>query len=80
MAFVDGMQGKMDEVQFSSVVEARIRIGRLDAVAVHMRKVAAQSGLVAFISQTYESLFKGYNQAVTWLNSWSSGAKRSSVF
>merc|ERR1719326_1448184 len=42
MALVDGMQEKMDEVLFSSVVEACIRIGRLDAVAAQMRKFAAQ--------------------------------------
>jgi len=63
MALVDGMQEKMDEVLFSSVVEACIRIGRLDAVAVQMRKFAAQGGLVALTSQTYGSLFKAYGQA-----------------
>merc|ERR1719387_572487 len=63
MALVDSMQEKMDEVLFSSVVEACIRIGRLDAVAAHMRKFAAQGGLVALTSQTYGSLFKAYGQA-----------------
>merc|ERR1719393_692995 len=63
MALVDSMQEKMDEVLFSSVVEACIRIGRLDAVAVQMRKFAAQGGLVALTSQTYGSLFKAYGQA-----------------
>ena len=33
MALVDGMQEKMDEVLFSSVAEACIRVGRLDASA-----------------------------------------------
>jgi pentatricopeptide repeat protein len=63
MALVDSMQEKMDEVLFSSVVEACIRIGRLDAVAVQMRKFASQGGLVALTSQTYGSLFKAYGQA-----------------
>merc|ERR1719502_582705 len=63
MALVDSMQEKMDEVLFSSVVEACIRIGRLDAVAAQMRKFAAQGGLVALTSQTYGSLFKAYGQA-----------------
>ena len=63
MALVDGMQGNMDEVRFSSVVEACIRIGRLDAVAAQMRKFAAHCGLVALTSRTYGSLFKAYGQA-----------------
>merc|ERR1719359_1230498 len=63
MALVDTMQEKMDEVLFSSVVEACIRIGRLDAVASQMRKFASQGGLVALTSQTYGSLFKAYGQA-----------------
>merc|ERR1719392_509903 len=63
MDLVDSIDEKMDEVLFSSVVEACIRIGRLDAVAVQMRKFAAQGGLVALTSQTYGSLFKAYGQA-----------------
>merc|ERR1719389_1606950 len=63
MAVVDGMEGRMDEVLFSSVVEACIRVGRLDAVAAQMRKFAAQGGLVALMPQTYGSLFKAYGQA-----------------
>merc|ERR1719262_118981 len=63
MALVDGMQEQMDEVLFSSVVEACIRVGRLDAVAVQMRRFAAQGGLVALTPQTYGSLFKAYGQS-----------------
>ena len=63
LALVASMQEKMDEVLFSSVVEACIRIGRVDAVAVQMRKFAAQGGLVALTSQTYGSLFRAYGQA-----------------
>merc|ERR1740117_233623 len=37
MALVNSMQENMDEVLFSSMVEACIRIGRLDAVAVQVR-------------------------------------------
>merc|ERR1719161_2094551 len=63
MAVVNNMQERMDEVLFSSVVEACIRVGRLDAVAAQMRKFAAQGGLVALMPQTYGSLFKAYGQA-----------------
>merc|ERR1719161_2521720 len=63
MAVVNGMQDQMDEVLFSSVVEACIRVGRLDAVAAQMRRFAAQGGLVALTPQTYGSLFKAYGQA-----------------
>merc|ERR1719263_761156 len=63
MAVVNGMEDQMDEVLFSSVVEACIRVGRLDAVAAQMRKFATQGGLVALTPQTYGSLFKAYGQA-----------------
>merc|ERR1719389_147171 len=63
MALVDDMEDRMDEVLFSSVVEACIRVGRLDAVAAQMRKFATQGGLVALTPQTYGSLFKAYGQA-----------------
>merc|ERR1719389_398635 len=63
MDLVDSIDEKMDEVLFSSVVEACIRVGRLDAVAAQMRKFAAQGGLVALTPQTYGSLFKAYGQA-----------------
>ena len=57
------MEETMDDVLFSSVVEACLRVGRLDAVAVQMRRFAAQGGLVALTPQTYGSLFKAYGQA-----------------
>merc|ERR1719217_1734595 len=63
MAVVDSIEERMDEVLFSSVVEACIRVGRLDAVAAQMRKFAAQGGMVALMPQTYGSLFKAYGQA-----------------
>merc|ERR1719450_665630 len=63
MGLVDEMEDRMDEVLFSSVVEACVRVGRLDAVASQMRKFATQGGLVALTPQTYGSLFKAYGQA-----------------
>merc|ERR1719443_276246 len=63
MALVDDMEDRMDEVLFSSVVEACVRVGRLDAVAAQMRKFATQGGLVTLTPQTYGSLFKAYGQA-----------------
>ena len=50
LALVDSIQEKRGVVLFSSVVEACIRFGRLDLVAAHMRKSAAQGGLVALTS------------------------------
>merc|ERR1719379_2299065 len=63
MSLLDNIEDRMDEVLFSSVVEACIRVGRLDAVAAQMRKFATQGGLVALTPQTYGSLFKAYGQA-----------------
>jgi len=63
IAVVNSTKDNMDEVLFSSVVEACIRAGRLDAVAAQMRRCAAPGGLVALTPQTYGSLFKAYGQA-----------------
>merc|ERR1719379_2848007 len=62
MSLLDNIEDKMDEVLFSSVVEACIRAGRLDTIATQMRKYAAQGGLVALTPQTYGSLFKAYGE------------------
>merc|ERR1719207_446760 len=53
----------MDEVLFSSVIEACIRTRRLDLLSEMMRKYAKQGGLVALTAPTYGSMIKAYGQA-----------------
>merc|ERR1719473_656790 len=53
----------MDEVLFSSVIEACIRIHRLDLLSEMMRKYAKQGGLLALTAPTYGSMIKAYGQA-----------------
>merc|ERR1719281_862869 len=57
------MVDKMDEVLFSSVIEACIRIHRLDLLSEMMRKYAQQGGLLALTAPTYGSMIKAYGQA-----------------
>merc|ERR1719453_804155 len=53
----------MDEVLFSSVIEACIRIHRLDLLSEMMRKYAKQGGMLALTAPTYGSIIKAYGQA-----------------
>jgi pentatricopeptide repeat protein len=53
----------MDEVLFSSVIEACIRTRRLDLLSEMMRKYANQGGLLALTAPTYGSMIKAYGQA-----------------
>merc|ERR1719213_761074 len=53
----------MDEVLFSSVIEACIRTRRLDLLSEMMRKYAKQGGLLALTAPTYGSMIKAYGQA-----------------
>merc|ERR1719456_1711013 len=63
MDFVDHMEDPMDEVLFSSVIEACLRIQQLDLLSEKMRKYASQGGLVALTAPTYGSMIKAYGQA-----------------
>jgi pentatricopeptide repeat protein len=63
MDFIDNMQENMDEVLFSSMIEACIRIGQLDLLSAKMRKYASQGRLVALTAPTYGSMIKAYGQA-----------------
>jgi len=63
MMLVDQMEEHMDEVLFSCVIEACIRVGKLDTLSVQMRRYARQGGLVALSAQTYGSMIKAYGQA-----------------
>merc|ERR1719387_3368076 len=63
MEIVDQMEDQMDEVLFSSVIEACVRTGQLDLLSKQMRKYARQGGLVALTAPTYGSMIKAYGQA-----------------
>merc|ERR1719375_1111036 len=63
MDLVDQMEDTMDEVLFSSVIEACLRVGQLDLLSEQMRKYAKQGGLVALSAPTYGSMIKAYGQA-----------------
>jgi len=63
MEVLEQMDEPMDEVLFSSVIEACIRIHRLDLLSEMMRKYAKQGGLLALTAPTYGSMIKAYGQA-----------------
>merc|ERR1719388_699695 len=63
MDVLQEMDEPMDEVLFSSVIEACIRIHRLDLLSEMMRKYAQQGGLLALTAPTYGSMIKVYGQA-----------------
>merc|ERR1719487_3123342 len=63
MELIDNMEERMDEVLFSSVIEACIRIGQLELLSSKMRKYASQGGLMALTAPTYGSMIKAYGRA-----------------
>merc|ERR1719386_556156 len=63
MDLIDRMEEPMDEVLFSSVIEACIRMRRLDLLSDMMRRYAKQGGLLALTAPTYGSMIKAYGQA-----------------
>merc|ERR1719161_1561638 len=63
MDLVEQMEDQMDEVLFSSVIEACLRVGQLDLLSQQMRKYARQGGLVGLSAPTYGSMIKAYGQA-----------------
>merc|ERR1719355_476297 len=63
MDLLKEMSEPMDEVLFSSVIEACIRTRRLDLLSNMMRKYANQGGLLALTAPTYGSMIKAYGQA-----------------
>jgi pentatricopeptide repeat protein len=63
MDLVDQMEDPMDEVLFSSVIEACLRVGQLDLLSEQMRKFARQGGLLQLTAPTYGSMIKAYGQA-----------------
>jgi pentatricopeptide repeat protein len=63
MDLIDQMDEPMDEVLFSSVIEACIRVGQLDLLSAKMRTYASQGGLMALTAPTYGSMIKAYGRA-----------------
>jgi len=63
MELLGQMEEPMDEVLFSSVIEACIRTRRLDLLSDMMRRYAKQGGLLALTAPTYGSMIKAYGQA-----------------
>mmetsp|Transcript_131068 Transcript_131068/g.213327 ORF Transcript_131068/g.213327 Transcript_131068/m.213327 type:complete len:716 (+) Transcript_131068:110-2257(+) len=63
MELCDSLEKPMDEVLFASIVEACIRIGRLDLLSERTRKYARQGGLSKLTAPTYGSMIKAYGQA-----------------
>jgi len=63
MDLVQQSTDSMDEVLFSSVIEACLRIGRLDLLSEQTRKFARQGGMGKLSAPTYGSMIKAYGQA-----------------
>merc|ERR1719159_365814 len=63
MELLQQTEEPMDEVLFSSVIEACIRTRRLDLLSDMMRRYAEQGGLLALTAPTYGSMIKAYGQA-----------------
>merc|ERR1719191_1128648 len=63
MELLHQMDDPMDEVLFSSVIEACIRTRRLDMLSNMMRRYAKQGGLLSLTAPTYGSMIKAYGQA-----------------
>jgi pentatricopeptide repeat protein len=53
----------MDEVLFASMVEACIRVNRLDMLSERTKQYAKQGGLLKLTAPTYGSMIKAYGQA-----------------
>merc|ERR1719515_471070 len=63
MELLDMMQEPMDEVLFTSVVEACIRIRQLDQLWSRIQRYMTQSGMLALTAPTYGSMIKAYGQS-----------------
>ncbi|EER16452.1 pentatricopeptide repeat-containing protein, putative, partial [Perkinsus marinus ATCC 50983] len=72
MELVERMRGEMDEVLFSSVIEACIRIGKLDILSNKLQQYTAGGGLVkGLTAPTYGSMIKAYGHAKDLRRVWS---------
>merc|ERR1719379_204407 len=60
---IDQVEGTIDEVLFSSVIEACIRIQQLELLSDLMRRYRQRGGFVNLTAPTYGSMIKAYGQA-----------------
>lgn len=60
---IDEVEDTIDEVLFSSVIEACIRIRQLDLLSELMRRYRQKGGFVNLTAPTYGSMIKAYGQA-----------------
>jgi len=63
ISLIDEVEDSIDEVLFSSVIEACIRIKQLDVLSDLMRRYRKQSGFANLAAPTYGSMIKAYGQA-----------------
>jgi len=63
ISLIDEVEDTIDEVLFSSVIEACIRIRQLDVLSDLMRRYRQKSGFAKLTAPTYGSMIKAYGQA-----------------
>lgn len=63
MKIVEETEEQMDEVLFSSVIEACIRLHRLDLLSSMMRKFEKRGRSLSLTAPTYGSMIKAYGQS-----------------
>lgn len=63
MGLIEEVDDPIDEVLFSSVIEACIRIKHLDLLSDMMRRYRGRGGFVNLSAPTYGSMIKAYGQA-----------------
>mmetsp|Transcript_29064 Transcript_29064/g.92682 ORF Transcript_29064/g.92682 Transcript_29064/m.92682 type:complete len:1084 (+) Transcript_29064:133-3384(+) len=62
-SLIDEVEEPIDEVLFSSVIEACIRIKQLDLLSDLMRRYRQKGGFINLTAPTYGSMIKAYGQA-----------------
>merc|ERR1719476_166963 len=63
ITLVEEIEEPVDEVLFSSVIEACIRIQQLDLLSDLMRRYRRKAGIMPLAAPTYGSMIKAYGQA-----------------
>jgi len=63
LRLIDEVEETIDEVLFSSVIEACIRIRQLDVLSNVMRRYRKKGGFVNLTAPTYGTMIKAYGQA-----------------
>jgi len=63
IGLIDEVEEAIDEVLFSSVIEACIRIRQLEVLADFMRRYMQKGGFVNLTAPTYGSMIKAYGQS-----------------